>query len=122
MISRNRRSLGYGFVEVSSADAAQKAVTALNQKELEGRNVIVEVAKPADQKSKERIERRSKRRPGRRGAKAVPGEVTEAEANGVVDKTEAVPAAEDADKPRRRKKSIVWSYTLCNASLLTLTF
>ena len=115
--------MGYGFVTVSSAEAAEKACSALNQKDLEGRNVIVEVAKPADQKSKERIERRSNRRPGRRGAKPVPGEVTEAEANGVVDKAEEGPAGEDGDKPRRRKRNFVRLSRLpsCVPTILTHT-
>ena len=109
--------MGYGFVTVSSSDAAEKACAALNQKELEGRNVIVEVAKPADQKSKERIDRRAKRRPGRRGAKAVPGEVTEAEANGVVEKAEGDDAAEaeDPDKLRRKRRNFVCLFLLLYA-------
>ncbi|KAI6034309.1 hypothetical protein BKA83DRAFT_4477171 [Pisolithus microcarpus] len=71
---------GYGFVAMSTEEVAQKAVELLAGQELDGRKVIVEIAKPADQKEKR--ERRTKRRPGRRGSKPVPGEVTEAEANG----------------------------------------
>ena len=82
MILRGTRSAGYGFVALSSAEAAQKAVELLHQKELDGRTVIVEVAKPADQKVKK--ERRFKRKQSRRGSKAVPGELTDAEANGAV--------------------------------------
>jgi len=109
VILRGPRSAGYGFVAMSSAEAAQRAVDLLNSEELDGRKVIVEIAKPADQKDREKKEKRAKRRPNRRGAKAVPGEVTDAEANGEV-KTEdaAAPAAasgtDEAAKPKRKKK------------------
>jgi len=74
---------------------------------LDGRQVIVEIAKPSDQKDNERKERKSKRRPGRRGGKAVPGEVSEAEANGDAPKAEDPIQAEGdaAAKPKKKKKS-----------------
>ena len=101
------RSAGYGFVSFTSAEAAQKAVELLDKKELDGRTVIVEVAKPADQKDKEKKQRRVKRRTGRRGSKPVPGEVSEAEANGdAADATKAdgaTPASGDAAKPKKKK-------------------
>jgi len=106
VILRGTRSAGYGFVALATADAAQKAVQVLDKKDLDGRQVIVEIAKPSDQKDKERKERKSKRRPGRRGGKAVPGEVSEAEANGDTPKAEDPNAAEgDAAKPKKKKKS-----------------
>ena len=87
---RGNRSAGYGFVALTSAEAAQKAVEALDKQELDGRPIIVEVAKPAEEKDKERKEKKPRaRRPGRRGAKAVTGEVTEAEANGETIEAEA---------------------------------
>ncbi|RPD61935.1 RNA-binding domain-containing protein [Lentinus tigrinus ALCF2SS1-7] len=101
------RSAGYGFVSFTTAEAAQKAVELLDKKELDGRTVIVEVAKPADQKDKEKKQKRVKRRTGRRGSKSVPGEVSEAEANG--DSADAAkadsPASGDADKPKKKKKA-----------------
>ncbi|KAJ7228831.1 hypothetical protein GGX14DRAFT_415274 [Mycena pura] len=107
LILRGTRSAGYGFVALATAEAAQKAVEALDKKELDGRQVIVEVAKPSDQKDKEKKEKKAKRKPGRRGSKAVPGEVSEAEANGDAPKTEAIAAPEtdgDAAKPKKTKK------------------
>lgn len=101
VILRGTRSAGYGFVALSSAEAAQKAVEALDKKELDGRQVIVEIAKPSEQKDKEKKEKKSKRRPGRRGSKAVPGEVSEAEANGDVGKE---PTTDEASKPKKKKK------------------
>jgi RNA recognition motif-containing protein len=105
VILRGTRSSGYGFVALSSAEAAQKAVDALDKKELDGRQVIVEIAKPSEQKDKEKKEKKAKRRPGRRGGKAVPGEVTDAEANGEPSKAEGTaPESDDAAKPKKKKK------------------
>ncbi|KAI6105742.1 hypothetical protein F5141DRAFT_1189526 [Pisolithus sp. B1] len=95
VITRGQRPAGYGFVAMSTEETAQKAVELLAGQELDGRKVIVEIAKPADQKDKEKRERRTKWRPGRRGSKPVPGEVTEAEANGDI-------KPDDARKPRRK--------------------
>ncbi|KAG8930168.1 hypothetical protein FRC03_006464 [Tulasnella sp. 419] len=89
VILRGHRSAGYGFVSVKTQEAADKAIQDLNGKELHSRNVVVEVAKPREQKHAERKERRArKKNAGRRGDKPVVGEVTDAEASG-----EAAPAA-----------------------------
>ena len=40
------RSRGFGFVEMSSAEEATKAASQLNGRELDGRQLRVEVAKP----------------------------------------------------------------------------
>jgi RNA recognition motif-containing protein len=106
VILRGTRSAGYGFVALATADAAQKAVQVLDKKELDGRQVIVEIAKPSDQKDRDRKERKSKRRPGRRGSKAVPGEVSEAEANGDAPKAEdPSPTEGEATKPKKKKSA-----------------
>jgi len=106
VILRGTHSAGYGFVALATADAAQKAVQVLDKKELDGRQVIIEIAKPSDQKDREKKEKKSRRRPGRRGGKAVPGEVSEAEANGDAPKVEDLDAPEsgDAAKPKKKKK------------------
>ena len=39
------RSRGFGFVEMGSADEANKAIKALNDSELGGRNIVVNEAK-----------------------------------------------------------------------------
>lgn len=102
VIQRGTRSAGYGFVAFASLEAAEKAVAALDKKELDGRALIIEIAKPTEQKDKERSERRAKRRAGRRGSRAPPGEVTEAEANGEADKPEG--AATNSAEPAKPKK------------------
>jgi len=100
------RSAGYGFVALTTIEAAQMAVEALHKKELDGRSVIVEIAKPAEEKDREpRPKKTKKRSTGRRGPKSVPGEVTDAEANGeTTDKAETAPATEGAEKPKKKKK------------------
>jgi RNA recognition motif-containing protein len=109
VIMRGNRSAGYGFVALSTAEAAQKAVEVLDKKQLDNRPIIVEIAKPADQKENERRDRKPRgRRTGRRGSRAVPGEVTDAEANGEA-KTEedAAPTEGEALKPKKKKKKSV---------------
>jgi len=106
VIMRGNRSAGYGFVALSTAEAAQKAVEVLDKKQLDNRPIIVEIARPADQKESERRDRKPRnRRPGRRGSRAVPGEVTEAEANGEAKAEEdTTPAEGEAPKPKKKKK------------------
>jgi len=43
------RSKGFGFVEYGSEESAQKAIKAMNEKEVDGRNIVVNVAKPPAQ-------------------------------------------------------------------------
>ena len=40
------RSKGFGFVEMSSDEEAERAVTALNGTDFEGRNIVVSEARP----------------------------------------------------------------------------
>lgn len=40
------RSRGFGFVEMSSSEGAEKAIAALNGKSVDGRQLNVNVAKP----------------------------------------------------------------------------
>jgi RNA recognition motif-containing protein len=107
VIQRGTRSAGYGFVALSTAEAAQNAVELLDKTQLDDRQIIVEIAKPADQKERERKDRKPRRRLGRRGSKAVPGEVTEAEANGEAKVEDAPPAEGEATKPKKKKKKTV---------------
>lgn len=106
IIFHGPRSAGYGFVTFNTEDAANNAIAALDKKELNGRAVIVERAKPLEAKA-DRAERRSKRKfAGRRGSKAVPGEATEPKTDGETpaDTGDAV-AQGDAAKPKKKKKS-----------------
>jgi len=49
IITRGPRSLGYGFVEMDSEEDARKAVAAMDKKEIDGRPINVEVAKPREE-------------------------------------------------------------------------
>lgn len=42
------QSKGFGFVEMEDQEAAQKAINELNGKEFEGRTIVVNVAKPRE--------------------------------------------------------------------------
>lgn len=107
VILRGTRSAGYGFVALVSEDAAKKAVELLNKTELDGREVIIEIAKPSEQKDQEKKEKKAKRKATKRSSKAAP---EGAEANG-----EAAPATAedapanagtgDAEKPKKKKKT-----------------
>jgi len=48
------RSKGFGFVEMSSEEEAQKAIETLNGKEIDGRNVTVNEARPLESRSSRR--------------------------------------------------------------------
>ena len=45
---RSGRSKGYGFVEMESESEANAAIEALNGSELNGRNIVVNEAKPKE--------------------------------------------------------------------------
>ena len=47
------RSRGFGFVEMATAEEAQKAVAGLNGRELDGRRLNVDIAKPKASGSRE---------------------------------------------------------------------
>jgi len=44
------RSKGFAFVEMSSEEEAKKAIEMFNGKELDGRNIVVDEAKPMEKK------------------------------------------------------------------------
>jgi len=44
------RSKGFGFVEMSSPEEAQAAIEMWNEKELNGRNIIVNEARPKEER------------------------------------------------------------------------
>ncbi len=44
------RSRGFGFVEMSTDEEAQAAVTNLNDTDIEGRKIIVNIARPREER------------------------------------------------------------------------
>jgi len=69
IITRGSRSLGYGFVEMESEEEANKAVQLLNKKNIDGRELNVEVARPRDPNAPRPVPRvrRAPRGDGQRG-------------------------------------------------------
>lgn len=49
IITRGSRSLGYGFVDFNSEEDANKAVTEMNKRKVDDREINVEIAKPRDE-------------------------------------------------------------------------
>lgn len=47
------RSKGFGFVEMSSDEEAQKAIKELNNKELDGRAIVVSEARPREERPRD---------------------------------------------------------------------
>ena len=45
------RPRGFGFITMSSAEEAEKAIAAMNGKEIDGRALTVNVAKPREERS-----------------------------------------------------------------------
>lgn len=45
------RPRGFGFVTMSTAEEAEKAITAMNGKELDGRALTVNIARPREERS-----------------------------------------------------------------------
>ncbi len=48
----SNRSKGFGFVEMSTDEEAKKAISELNGKDLDGRNIIVSEARPREENSR----------------------------------------------------------------------
>jgi cold-inducible RNA-binding protein len=61
------RSKGFGFVEMSSEEEAKKAIEELNGKEIDGRNVTVNEARPMESRPREGGFKRAFRGGDRRG-------------------------------------------------------
>jgi RNA recognition motif-containing protein len=109
VIFRGTRSAGYGFVAFNTAEAAQKAVELLNKKELDGRTLIVEVAKPTEEKQKEKKEKRTPKKRSAKKAKAS-GEEADA-ASGTADATETKDTVVNGEttgdaKPKKKRNTV----------------
>lgn len=62
------RSRGFGFVEMASEEDGQKAIEMFNEKDYEGRNLVVNVARPKEDRPRsDNFERRDRDRGGNRG-------------------------------------------------------
>lgn len=52
------KSKGFGFVEMSSDEEAQKAIEMFNGKEMAGRSLTVNMARPMEESGRKKFERR----------------------------------------------------------------
>ena len=57
MDRRSGRSKGFGFVEMSTDEEATKAIEMFNEKDIEGRNVVVNEARPMTERPKRDFDR-----------------------------------------------------------------
>ncbi len=54
------RSKGFGFLTISDEEAAKKAISEMNGKEVEGRELKVSEARPQEERPKRNFERRER--------------------------------------------------------------
>jgi cold-inducible RNA-binding protein len=54
MDKMSQRSRGFGFVTMGTAEEAQKAIAALNGKNVDGRNLVVNEARPREERAPRR--------------------------------------------------------------------
>jgi len=108
IIYRGHRSAGYGFVAFNTLEAAEKAAELLNKKELDGRSVIIEIAKPAEEKQKEKSERKpiKKRVPKKVKAVAAAAADALAPAKDDSDETSAAEKTEGEAKPKKKRNIV----------------
>jgi RNA recognition motif-containing protein len=96
VITRGTRSLGYGFVAFNTAEECQAAVDKLHKKELSGREINVEIAKPKAEIIAARKERQDGDSPKKTGSRRVRRNKARAPPK---KKTDDKPAAAEGDKP-----------------------
>jgi len=97
IITRGTRSLGYGFVAFATADECQAAVDKCHKKELGGREINVEIAKPKSELDAAKKEKASARKSDTPRKRKKPARKPKAEG-------EAAKEGDDAEKPAGEKK------------------
>ena len=104
IIYRGHRSAGYGFVAFNTLEAAQQAAELLNKKELDGRNVIIEIAKPAEEKQKEKSEKKPIKKRVPKKVKPAADALAPAKDDG--DETSAAEKTEGEAKPKKKRNIV----------------
>jgi RNA recognition motif-containing protein len=112
IITRGPRSLGYGFVEMDSEEDAHNAVKLMSKKEINGREINVEIAKPQDESKvrqprpkEEEGEDARRRRPRRRPKKDAEGGAAPSQGQKKEVREEGEGNEEDKSRrPRNRKR------------------
>jgi len=112
IITRGPRSLGYGFVEFETEEQAVSAVALLNKKNIDGRDINVEVAKPREEKPQQQQQqqqqanfdqpRRGRGGPRRRrgGYSQAPSNNNNGQDNQPANSSEAQPPSSGEQAPR----------------------
>jgi len=105
IIYRGQRSAGYGFVAFNTLEAAQNAAELLNRKELDGRVVIVEIAKPAEEKQYEKSEKKPIKRRVSKKVRAAAAAATDAvtPAKDEAGDASAAEKTEGETKPKKKR-------------------
>lgn len=108
IITRGPRSLGYGFVEMDSEEDAHNAVKVMSKKEINGREINVEIAKPQDETKvrqprpkDEEGEDTRRRRPRRRPKKDAEGGTPSPQGQTQKKEVREEGEGKEEDKPRR---------------------
>ncbi|ORE08333.1 hypothetical protein BCV72DRAFT_248894 [Rhizopus microsporus var. microsporus] len=70
IVRRGKRSKGYGFAGYDTQEEADKAVKELTKKELDGREIRVQISNPQAAKKKPKKNKRASKRTGRKNAEA----------------------------------------------------
>lgn len=106
IIYRGNRSAGYGFVAFNTLEAAEKAAELLNKKELDNRSVIIEIAKPAEEKQKEKSEKKPTKKRVPKKVKAVAAAADAlAPAKDDSDETSTAEKTEGEAKPKKKRNN-----------------
>jgi len=103
IITRGTRSLGYGFVAFATTDECQAAVDKCHKKELGGREINVEIAKPKSELDAAKKEKRSDKPRKRKPKKKAPKAEDDAKKEGDAEKTDK-PEGERKKKRKPKKK------------------
>ncbi|KAI8579945.1 hypothetical protein K450DRAFT_239847 [Umbelopsis ramanniana AG] len=113
IVTRGRRSLGYGFVSFETPEEAEKAAQDLDKKEFGARQVNVEIAKPQSNSvngtPKPRSQAPPKRRQRRDNKEASTSDAEQRADDGSAEGIETAEngtAAERATKPKNSKKRV----------------
>jgi RNA recognition motif-containing protein len=111
IIYRGQRSAGYGFVAFNTLEAAQNAAELLNKKELDGRVVIVEIAKPAEEKQYEKSEKKPIKRRVSKKVRAAAAAATDAvtPAKDEAGDASAAEKTEGETKPKKKRNIVSFS-------------
>ncbi|CAO3613125.1 unnamed protein product [Mucor hiemalis] len=98
IIKKGSRPKGYGFVAFKTLKEAEKAVNDYHKKELDGREISVQLAKPREEPIKPATEKKKPKRKSKKSRKSA--EVSEAEEEKVVEIPSPIKPETEETKPK----------------------